>query len=52
MNIQVTTTASQQSIVSSDIAQRINGITSLADEISHHSAEAVISSIALKYNQK
>jgi len=39
MNIQVATAASQQSAVSSEIAQRINGIASLADEIGHHSTE-------------
>jgi len=40
MNIQVATSASEQSTVSSEIAERINGIASLADEIGSGSTEA------------
>ncbi|WP_298941918.1 methyl-accepting chemotaxis protein [uncultured Psychromonas sp.] len=39
MNIQVATAASEQSTVSSEIAERINGIASLADDIGNSSAE-------------
>jgi methyl-accepting chemotaxis protein len=38
MNIQVATAASQQSAVSSEIAERINGIASLADNIGNSSS--------------
>jgi len=40
MNIQVATAASEQSSVSTDIAQRINGIASLADDIGSGSTAA------------
>jgi len=39
MNIQVATAASEQSTVSSEIAERINGIASLADDIGNSSAK-------------
>jgi methyl-accepting chemotaxis protein len=40
MNIHVSTAASQQSTVSSEIAERINGIASLADDIGNSSTES------------
>jgi methyl-accepting chemotaxis protein len=40
MNIQVATAASEQSMVSSEIAERINGIAILADDIGSSSTEA------------
>jgi len=40
MNVQVATAASQQSTVSTEIAERINGIASLAEEIGSGSTDA------------
>ncbi|MEG3756224.1 methyl-accepting chemotaxis protein [Psychromonas arctica] len=40
MNVQVATAASEQSTVSSEIAERINGIASLAEDIGNSSTEA------------
>jgi len=40
MNVQVSTAASEQSTVSAEIAERINGIASLADDIGSGSSEA------------
>jgi len=40
MNVQVSTAASEQSTVSSEIAERINGIASLAEDIGNSSTEA------------
>lgn len=40
MNVQVATAASEQSTVSSEIAERINGIASLAEDIGNSSSEA------------
>lgn len=40
MNVQVSTAASEQSTVSAEIAERINGIASLADDIGNSSTEA------------
>lgn len=40
MNVQVATAASEQSTVSSEIAERINGIATLAEDIGNSSTEA------------
>ena len=40
MNVQVSTAASEQSTVSAEIAERINGIASLADDIGNGSTQA------------
>jgi len=40
MNVQVSTAASEQSTVSAEISERINGIASLADDIGNSSTEA------------
>ncbi|TEW44300.1 methyl-accepting chemotaxis protein [Psychromonas algicola] len=52
MNVQVSTAASEQSTVSAEIAERINGIASLADDIGNSSTEAREQFVSLEKQSK
>lgn len=52
MNVQVSTAASEQSTVSAEIAERINGIASLADDIGNSSTEAKEQFLSLEKQSK